>query len=255
MSQAVFDRDGEWLVPSKLAGGPWNPEAQHGGAVAGLLAWSVEPHVPEGMRVTRLAIDLLGEVPMAPLCAQAEVVRKGSRIQLVDARLFAGERTLARATAQLVRAAPVSDIDEAHAASTPPPPRPEVSAPPRFKGVDVPGWIHAVEFLRGPTLEDVVWTRLKAPLVEGHRASPFVQLAALSDFSSGTRNPLDFTRYVSINPDLTLHVLRPPRSEWICIDGETSIGSDGTGQSSATLYDEQGPVARSLASLYVAARA
>ena len=42
LQDAIFVRDGEWLVPTAFSGGPWNAGAQHGGAVAGLLARSVE---------------------------------------------------------------------------------------------------------------------------------------------------------------------------------------------------------------------
>ena len=49
--------------------------------------------------------------------------------------------------------------------------------------------------------------------------TPFVRLATLCDFASGTGNPIDFTRFTSINPDLSLHVLRAPRGEWIGLLG------------------------------------
>lgn len=250
--KVVFERDGEHLVPTALAGGPWNPEAQHGGAVAGLLAHSIERLVPDGMRMTRLTVDLFGEVPMAPLQAEAEVLRPGSRVMLVGARLFDGRRTLARGTAQVVRTTEVDPLPGAPRER--PPPRPVDAGPPSFAGVDVPGWIRAVDFVRGADPRDAVWTRLRAQLVAGEPTSRLVALCALSDFASGTRNPLDFERYVSINPDLTLHVERAPCGDWIAIDGHTWIGGDGTGQSAATLYDEEGPVARALASLYVAPR-
>ena len=70
----------------------------------------------------------------------------------------------------------------------------------------------------------------------------------------GTGNALDFTRYTSINPDLSLRVLREPRGEWIGIVARSRIEADGIGQSHGTLFDDEGPVARALASLLVERR-
>jgi hypothetical protein len=97
----------------------------------------------------------------------------------------------------------------------------------------------------------VTWSRLRVPLVDGEPVTPLVRLATICDFASGTGNPIDFTRFTSINPDLSLHVLREPRGEWIGITARTSIEPDGIGQSSATLFDEEGAVARALVSLLV----
>lgn len=252
--RAIFEQDGDWLVPSELAGGPWNPKAQHGGAVAGLLARAIDALVPDNQRVTRLAIDLLGEVPVAPLRAEAEIVRRGTRIQLVAARLFDEQRTLARATAQLVRTEPVQGLGPWVDPPVPHATTPNESSPASFAGITIPGWVRAVDFVR-PESGGCIWTRLRVPLVHGETAPPLVALAALSDFSSGAGNALDFDQFVSINPDLTLHIEREPTSAWICIDGTTALQPDGTGQSLAALYDLRGRVARAQASLYVAARA
>jgi hypothetical protein len=99
-----------------------------------------------------------------------------------------------------------------------------------------------------------MWTRLRLPLVAGETPSPLVRLAATSDFASGSASDLDFERFVSINPDLTLHIEREPRSDWIGIVGSSEIRADGTGQSLGTLYDLHGRIARAQTSLYVAAR-
>ncbi len=48
-----------------------------------------------------------------------------------------------------------------------------------------------------------------------------------------------------------MHLERDPVGEWICLDAETTIAADGTGQAASTLYDEQGRIGRSVQSLYV----
>jgi hypothetical protein len=41
---------------------------------------------------------------------------------------------------------------------------------------------------------------------------------------------------------------------WSALDAETTIGADGTGQSSSTLYDERGRIGHAVQALYVDAR-
>ena len=73
--------------------------------------------------------------------------------------------------------------------------------------------------------------------------------ATLADFASGTGNAMDYTKYTSINPDLTIHVLREPRSDWIGLRGVTRHAADGIGQSASIAYDLDGEVGRVQASL------
>ena len=54
--------------------------------------------------------------------------------------------------------------------------------------------------------------------------------------------------------DLSLHVLRAPRGEWIGLRGRSGIEADGIGQSAATLFDGEGAVGRALVSLLVERR-
>ena len=50
-------------------------------------------------RIARVAVDLLGPVPLGELRTRARVVRPGRRIQLLESELVAGGRTVARASA------------------------------------------------------------------------------------------------------------------------------------------------------------
>lgn len=56
MASALYVPDGDQLVPTELTGGPWSPDAQHGGAVASLLARAVEA-VPEPATGGPLPLD------------------------------------------------------------------------------------------------------------------------------------------------------------------------------------------------------
>ncbi len=104
---ALFQPDGANVVPTEFARGPWTPDALHGGPVAALLARAVES-IPtdEPMHVTRLTVELLRPVPLAPLSVSASVVRPGRKVQLVDARISSGDREVAWARALRIRLQP-----------------------------------------------------------------------------------------------------------------------------------------------------
>ena len=259
LSDGVYSADGEWMVPSHYAQGPWNPEHQNGGAVAGILARQVDiQESPSPMRIARLSIDLMRPVPMRPLQCRAKIVRGGRRIQVVDAWLEDDGVAVARTSALRIRSDPSLQQDSGFADDSPPPPRPpfdpKVRAS-RRKISYLPGWLRAVSYqkqgLAQPGEEGRCWVRLRRPLVSGEITKPVVGLAAISDFSSGVANALDLGRWVSPNADLSLHVLREPEGEWFCIEGRTDISNDGVGQSSARIYDDHGPCARGSASLLV----
>jgi acyl-CoA thioesterase len=57
-----------------------------------------------------------------------------------------------------------------------------------------------------------------------------------------------------LNTDLSVHVLREPVGEWICLDAETTLGSGSVGMAVARVYDEGGLVARSAQALLVTRR-
>ena len=83
---SLFVPDGEDLVPTDLARGPWSPEALHGGSVAAVVVRSVERATGEadGMQLSRLTLELLRPVGTTPLRITSRVVRPGRKVQLVD---------------------------------------------------------------------------------------------------------------------------------------------------------------------------
>ena len=88
MPTAIFNRDGDFFVPTEYAGGPWTPEFQHGSPPAALLCYEVEQHRgSENMHLARLTIDLFRAVPMKPLKMRSQVLREGKRIKVIEAFL------------------------------------------------------------------------------------------------------------------------------------------------------------------------
>jgi hypothetical protein len=253
----VFERRDGHFVATELARGPWDPGAQHGGAPAALLMRAFESlPAAEGLAIVRATYELLRPVPLGPLVVDAQVVRPGRRVQLLEATLFSPDGL------ELVRARglQVASAQAPPSAPAPPPPGPEHGAPndlqsphrPMFAPDTMEIRFVAGEFrARGPA---TAWFRMRVPLVGGEEATPMQRLAAAGDFGNGISSPLNWDEYLFINPDLTLYVERPPVGEWIGLDSRTTIAEGGIGVSESVLFDRLGRVGRAIQALLVAPR-
>ena len=134
----------------------------------------------------------------------------------------------------------------------------KAQAPPRSLG-ETFGYAHAIEWRwarggweeRGPA---AVWTRMRIPLVEGEDPTPRQRVMVVADSGNGASNVLDWGKYLFINTELTVHFVREPVGEWVCLDAETQLAEGGAGLARTILSDRQGPVARGAQALLVARR-
>jgi hypothetical protein len=99
-----------------------------------------------------------------------------------------------------------------------------------------------------------VWMRLRHPLLAGQELTPLARLAAVADFGNGVSSELPIADYVFINADLTIHLQRLPRGEWIGLDSRTLLLEGGTGLAESVLHDRDGAVGRAFQSLVVQPR-
>jgi Thioesterase-like superfamily len=257
MSDAIFTLEGDEIVPSDLARGPWDPRAQHGGAPAALLARAVEQaEGGDGMATVRLTYEFLRPVPIAPLRLTARLLRSGKRVQLVEATLHAGEQEVCRVTALRIRRADVPAPGPPQP-TTPRSPQDSDPAPfvvedgrPRMFATDAMEVRFAAGRWRDPG-PATVWFRLRVPLVAGEQPTPLQRLAAAADFGNGISAVVGWGSHLFINPDLTIYVEREPIGPWVCLDAETRLSSDGAGVSDSMLFDEQGRIGRAQQSLFV----
>jgi len=257
---AIYLPDGpDRFAPTELARGPWDPDAQHGGAPAALIARAVErTQSVAPLDVVRLTYELLRPVPLAPLDVRTRVLRDGKRVQLVEASLHAGEQEVVRATALRIRreAVPAPSAEEE------PPPHGGPAAgtllePPGERPVSFAWSGMEVRFTAGAFWEvgpAFAWFRLRVPLVAGEEPTPLQRLAAAGDFGNGIATAVSWATHVFINPDLTLYLERLPAGEWVGLDAVTRVGAAGSGVSDSVLYDEAGRVGRAQQGLYVAER-
>jgi hypothetical protein len=92
------------------------------------------------------------------------------------------------------------------------------------------------------------------PLVPDEEPTGLQRVLAVADSGNGVSAALPFDRWLFINPELTVHVRREPRGEWICLDAATTIAEGGAGLARSTLSDDDGVVAHGAQSLLVAPR-
>jgi acyl-coenzyme A thioesterase PaaI-like protein len=270
------------IQPTEHARGPWDPRALHGGAPAALITSAFERMQPGAeLRIARLGFEYLRPVPLAPLTLTTRIVRPGRRVQELTAELSAaphhdgadpnsmGEQVVVcRASALRVQAVSAETAAAASAAAgerapTPPDamPAPETGSPVRFSldGSDEPGFAGTSMEMRW--LDDSyalgpgrVWMRLRHPLLAGWELTPLARLAATADFGNGVGAALPFERFLFINADLTIHLQRQPRGEWIGLDARTLLYDGGTGLAESVIHDVHGPVGRAFQTLVVEPR-
>jgi Thioesterase-like superfamily len=255
MPSAFYTRDGDRLVPSELTRGPWDPGAQHAGPPAALLGRAVERCEPrDGMQVGRITFEILGPVPLAPLEVRARLARPGRSVELLEASLSGPEGEVMRATAWRLSGGEVRSRSEPE----PAPPGPASGATREFFPTrqDV-GYHTAMEwlFVRGAFLEPgpaTVWMRMRVPLVAGEEPSPLERVLVAADSGNGVSAELDYHQYLFINTDLSVHLLRMPAGQWVCLEATTHV--DGLGLTDTALWDERGRIGRAAQTLLVRRR-
>ncbi|HEY2430564.1 MAG TPA: thioesterase family protein [Acidimicrobiales bacterium] len=242
---AFFERVGDDLVPRAHASSPWGADLLHGRLLAGLAAAAVEEQYGDGgFLPVRLTVDLFRAAPMAPVRLRSAVVRDGGRVRAVDASVECEGRQVARLAALFLRRAeqPPGRVWTAPAWDVPGPE--DVPAP-----VLDPGALDAgVPDLRpiGGPLTDAAdrkraWLRDRRPLVEGEATPPVARAVMAADVVNPLSNWGDGGLHF-INADLTVHLVRPPRGEWIGLDITDHLDRDGIAVGQCSLYDTQGRV-------------
>jgi hypothetical protein len=194
---------------------------------------------------------------VGPLHVEASVVRPGRSVELREATAYdvTRDRPCARATVWMF---PGTDTGPGTVPEPPP------HAPADGVRKDPPaswsrGYLDAIEWswIAGSVAEPgpgVVWMRPRVPLVGGEPMSPVQRLLTCIDSASGVSAELDVAQWAFLNTELSVHVLRPPVGEWVCLDARTTLGTGSVAMATSSAYDEHGLVARSAQALLVARR-
>ena len=246
--------EGRFRATPRTAG-PWSDKAQHLGPVSALLARELERCQPrEDLAIRRVAVDVLGPVPVDELEVTAQVLRPGRSVELVAAELSAGGRAAATARAwRMVRG------DTGPQAGGGPAPLADPGSWPELPVLDgwSTGYAAAVEWRFAEGTEPgraQVWARARIPLLPDEEPSGLQRVLTIADSASGVSSRLDMREWMFINTDLTIHLHREPAGEWVGMDASTAIGPDGAGTGTSALHDASGPVGRGEQALLVTPR-
>jgi Thioesterase-like superfamily len=260
MNESFYEKTGDGFVATELTRGPWDPGAQHAGPPSALLGREIERvDGADGFQVGRVVFEILKPMPIGVVRVEAEVVRPGRSVQLVEATLSNDDGELVRARAWRLRTAELDLADEVTAVD-PPPPGPEEGSTPEFfaTGQSV-GYHTAMEWkaVAGAFVEPgpaTVWMRMRHPLVEGEEPTPLQRALIAADVGNGISAVLDWRSHVFINVDLSVHFERMPEGEWVCVDAVTRPQSSGIGTAESVLSDRRGRIGRAAQSLLIAER-
>ncbi len=279
---ALFERGesqapgpGEWWTATEYARGPWDPLHCHGGPVSAMLARACEwvdggPHLGADVdwQLIRLTIELTRPVPVGvPLNLVSEVERPGRKVSVVAASLSTQDGTeVAKVRALRIRR---KDFALAEHPTT----SPSLTGVPgdgRHEQVSWAAQDGTVAFHSHGAEHRIVegswndpgpislWIRLSTVLVAGEEPSGVQRAAAAADFGNGVSSAIDFEKYLFINPDLTVHLARPPVGEWVGLVSHSRYGTEamstGAGFAESELYDADGRLGRSVQSLFVEPR-
>src|SRR3954452_4480933 len=218
MMDAIFSVNGDRVVTSPNAAGPWDSSMQHGSAPAALVVWAAEAiPTPQPMQIARVTIDLMRPVPVAPLRLGTEVLRGGRKIQLCAVRLLAdGEVTVGATGLKMrrkVQSFPDDIVEPPLDVIAPEQSRVEPQNSPFGLGVT----IRAARGRFGGPGPGAIWYRADRPLIEGSAISAAMRAAAASDFCNAS-SALDWQKWTFLNADLTVSMAREPVGEWILLD-------------------------------------
>jgi hypothetical protein len=246
---AYFERLGAHRFrATEHTGGAWYLETQHIAPALGILPHAVERDRDErrgaGLVLTRLSYDSLGTVPIAEVDIEVAVVRAGRTIELVEAMLSHGRRSVVRLRAWLMEERDTSAIQGTGLERIPGPDELEPWDPTTVW----PGGFIATADVRRRQLEPgraSVWVRTTQPLLDSEEVSRRAAVAGLLDIANGMTVRAAPADVVFPNVDLTAHFFTQPAAGWLGLDTAVSFGADGLGLTTSVVHDERGPIGTS----------
>ena len=242
---------GEKFRATDLVRSTWTAAIQHASPVSALLVRALE-HCAfrDDTRLSRVAVDLLGPVPVAEeLWVRAQVDRNGKQIELLSAEMLAHgpdgrPRPVARASGWRLQRIDTTAL--VHAPAPPLGPLGEARSRNLADKFDR-NYVHSLDWrwLTGVLADGPgeSWLRPTVDLVKGESMTPLQRLFAVADCANGIGSKLDVTKWTFLNNDLVVHIHRVPDGDWIGIRAETNYGPDAIGTTVGTLFDATAAVA------------
>ncbi|MFC3172745.1 thioesterase family protein [Novosphingobium bradum] len=242
--EPFFRREGDWLVPTSQAKGPWKAGTLHGRVIIGVLAAEIERlHGDPDFLPARLTVDMHRAPAMAPLQVVTRVVRDGARIRVVDAELISEGKNCGRATCQFLRRSANPETERWHGpvwnAALPKVLPPCGAGPETMHGLWEMRWAEGRMAEAG---QRRAWMRELRETIGGEPLSPFMRVAAGVDYVSPMANYGPGPGFGFINSDVTMYLHRLPVGEWIGYETLAHEATDGVGIGHCNLYDRDGRI-------------
>lgn len=243
--QPFFRTDGNSFIPTSAAVGPWDAKSLHGRVVAGLLGAEIErQHGSSEYMPARLTVDMYRLPDLSPITVMTRIIRDGRRIKVIEAELFSGGVSMARASSQLL----LRTQNAPGAVWSPPDwgaPRPDEIAAADDSAAGSRMWeVRSIKGRMGSVGPRQLWMRELRDLVDGRPITPFTRAALTADYASPLANAGD-AGLGYINSDVTLYLHRLPATEWIGIEVSNHHATDGVAIASCIFYDENGAIGTS----------
>ena len=225
--------------------GAWATTEQHVSPALGLLAHAIEVHRDarrdDQLPLARLSYDIFGTIPIDVVDIEVEVVRPGSTIELVEARLRYAGRVALVLRAWLMKRYETAAFAAAPLGNIEPPDRMVPWDPSTFWPG---GFVSSVEVRRAEQEPGraVFWLRTSVVLVDGEPVSDLARAVGLFDMANGVTPRVASSQLAFPNVDLTAHLFEAPRGEWLGFDTSVNFGANGIGLTHSTIHDLRGPV-------------
>jgi hypothetical protein len=250
VGESYFVRVGEGRFrPTVHTGGGWSTEQQHIGPSVGLTVHALDAYVArrgtDDRVAARIAVDILGTMPLTDVELTVEQVRPGRTVELIEVVLSCEGRPAVRTRVWRLATRDTTTVEGGAGPALPPPDGLE-QVP--LRRLWPGGFIASVEMRRiGEPVQGAgtAWLRTDVALVADEPVSPLARYATLVDVANGigVRQPPSAWTYPNV--DLVLHLHRQPDdSGWVGIDATATFGPAGVGLTSSTLHDLRGPLGR-----------
>ncbi|TCJ96805.1 thioesterase family protein [Nocardia alba] len=233
-------------MPTTHAGGAWDTAEQHFSPLGGLIVHEMGRTRADEQRpalvMSRISFDILGRIAFEEFDIEIGTIRPGRTIELVEATVIIGGRSVVSARAWFLSAQ-----DTAGVAGGEPERLPAPESLPSWPLTSVwPGGYIASLDTRPVGLAQpgrtTAWVRSPMGLVSAESVDPLASYIALVDTANGIAVRQEPTKWMFPNLDLTLHLYRQPEGEWTGLDTSVTFGHTGQGLTSTVLHDIRGPV-------------
>ncbi len=225
--------------------GAWQETEQHMAPISGLITHELAMHERrDDMQIGRICFEILGMIPLQESTIHVETIRPGRTIELLEATLTIGGRTIIRARAWRLAKSDMSAVEGNELPAMPGPDDTEkLDNTLEWPG----GYIRSLQAQAVPGGRDgrrQVWLRTDCELIDGVPAEPIAAYTMLVDTANGIATRVRPTELMFPNVDLTLHFVREPDPTAIGLDTGVTFGPTGLGLTSSVLNDVHGPVGR-----------